>query len=168
MHFTIHQPVKTTKQVNRVVSLPADISLAWFLARTESLASRTLAEVAMQAKIYHRIFLGRRGKFRGRASTLRVPLARLTPEILTSTHHAGTYVRKCASDANDSTQCDKKRERNVHQQEFKTKNKRLLAVCLMQSGIKNLLSIINFSCRQTTTSSIFYIVFNVPFAVKRN
>ena len=89
MHFTIHQPVKTTKQVNRVVSLPADISLTWFLARTKSLASRTLAEVAMQAKIYDRIFLGRRGKFRGRASTLRVPLARLKPEILTGTHHAG-------------------------------------------------------------------------------
>ena len=88
MHFTIHQPVKTTKQVNRVVSLPADISLAWFLARTKSLASRTLAEVAMQAKIYDRIFLGRRGKFRGRASTLRVPLARLKPEILTGTYHA--------------------------------------------------------------------------------
>ena len=62
MHFTIHQPVKTTKQVNRVVSLPADISLAWFLARTKSLASRTLAEVAMQAKIYDTIFLGRRVK----------------------------------------------------------------------------------------------------------
>ena len=91
MHFTIHQPVKTTKQVNRVVSLPADISLTWFLARTKSLASRTLAEVAMQAKIYDRIFLGRRGKFRGRASTLRVPLAPLTLEILrlTGTHHAG-------------------------------------------------------------------------------
>ena len=86
MHFTIHQPVKTTKQVNRVVSLPADISLTWFLARTKSLASRTLAEVAMQAKIYDRIFLGRRGKFRGRASTLRVPLARLKPEILTGLH----------------------------------------------------------------------------------
>ena len=38
----------------------------------------------------------------------------------------------------------------------------------MQSGIKNLLSIINFSCRQTTTSSIFYIVVKIPFAVKRN
>ena len=91
MHFTIHQPVKATKQVNRVVSLPADISLARFLVRKKSLASRTLAEVSMQAKIhvYDRIFLGRRGKFRGRASALRVPLARLKPEVLTGTYHAG-------------------------------------------------------------------------------
>ena len=47
---TIHQPVKTTKQVNRVRSLPADIFLAWFLAHTnctKSLASLTWAEVAM-------------------------------------------------------------------------------------------------------------------------
>ena len=47
---TIHQPVKTTKQVNRVRSLPADIFLAWLLVhtnRTKSLASLTWAEVAM-------------------------------------------------------------------------------------------------------------------------
>ena len=76
MRFTIHQLGKTTNQVIRVVPCPrADISLAWFLTCAKPLASLTLAEVAMQANLCDRIFLGRKGKFRRRASALRVPLA---------------------------------------------------------------------------------------------
>ena len=111
MLYTIHQPVKTRKQVNRVVPLPADISLALFLVRTKSLASLTLAEVAMQAKICDGIFLGRRGKFRGRASALRVPLARPKAEIL------ATHANAPATRTIDATHAEKKRERNLHQQD---------------------------------------------------
>ena len=87
MRFTIHQPGKTTNQVIRVVP--------WFLTCAKSLASLTLAEVAMQANLCDRILLGRKGKFGTRASALRVPLARPKQKILTSAYHVG-YLRECA------------------------------------------------------------------------
>ena len=54
------------------------------------------------------------GKFRGRASALRVPLAHLKPAILTGAYHA-RHLRECASDPNDSAHAEKKRERNLYQ-----------------------------------------------------
>ena len=96
MRFTIHQPGKTTNLVIRVVPCPrADISLAWFLTCAKSLASLSLTEheVAMQANLCDRILLGRKGKYRRRASALRVPLARLKPKILTGAYHAD-YLRE--------------------------------------------------------------------------
>ena len=90
----VHNPGKTTNLVIRVVPCPrADISLAWFLTCAKSLASPTLAEIAMQANLCDRILLGRKGKFQRRASALRVPLARPKPKILTDAYHAG-YLRE--------------------------------------------------------------------------
>ena len=89
----VHNPGKTTNLVIRVVPCPrADISLAWFLTSAKSLASPTLAEIAMQANLCDRILLGRKGKYRRRASALRVPLARPKPKILTGAYHAD-YLR---------------------------------------------------------------------------
>ena len=90
----VHNPGKTTNLVIRVVPCPrADISLAWFLTCAKSLASPTLAEIAMQANLCDRILLGRKGKYRRRASALRVPLARPKPKILTGAYHAD-YLRE--------------------------------------------------------------------------
>ena len=72
----VHNPGKTTNLVIRVVPCPrADISLAWFLTSAKSLASPTLAEIAMQANLCDRILLGRKGKYRRRACTSRSPRA---------------------------------------------------------------------------------------------
>ena len=90
----VHNPGKTTNLVIRVVPCPrADISLAWFLTCAKSLASPTLAEIAMQANLCDRILLGRKGKYRRRASALRVPLAHPKPKILTGAYHAD-YLRE--------------------------------------------------------------------------
>ena len=90
----VHNPGKTTNLVIRVVLCPrADISLAWFLTCAKSLASPTLAEIAMQANLCDRILLGRKGKFRRHASALCVLLARPKPKILTGAYHAG-YLRE--------------------------------------------------------------------------
>ena len=90
----VHNPGKTTNQVIRVVPCPGeDISLAWFLTCAKSLASPTLAEIAMQAILCDRILLGRKGKFRRHASALCVPLARPKPKILSGAYHAD-YLRE--------------------------------------------------------------------------
>ena len=73
----VHNPGKTTNLVIRVVPCPrADISLAWFLTCAKSLASPTLAEIAMQANLCDRILLGRKGEISNtRECTLRSPRA---------------------------------------------------------------------------------------------